>query len=171
MVATEVKNLAGQTQGDGGDLRPGAEMQTATSSAVAAIRTISDAVTAISGTVTDMPTRWNSRASATREIAQNVQQAAEGTQQVMRNIAEVTSATKTGGARMPSECSRTLTARRPTARRGTGIPRQGADGVGCGRRNVFRTPSSAAAAQAAQATTIVGWVRGIGTSCRRPAAW
>jgi methyl-accepting chemotaxis protein len=37
--------------------------------------------------------------SATREIAQNVQQAAEGTQQVMRNIAEVTTAaTKTGGA-------------------------------------------------------------------------
>jgi len=100
VVATEVKNLAGQTAKATEEISAQvAEMQTATSSAVEAIRTISDAVTAISGTVTDIALEMEQQGSATREIAQNVQQAAEGTQQVMRNIAEVTTAaTKTGGA-------------------------------------------------------------------------
>ncbi|MBP2309843.1 HAMP domain-containing protein [Azospirillum melinis] len=100
VVATEVKNLAGQTAKATEEISAQvAEMQTATISAVEAIRTISDAVTAISGTVTDIALEMEQQGSATREIAQNVQQAAEGTQQVMRNIAEVTTAaTKTGGA-------------------------------------------------------------------------
>jgi methyl-accepting chemotaxis protein len=100
VVATEVKNLAGQTAKATEEISAQvAEMQTATTSAVEAIRTISDAVTAISGTVTDIAHEMEQQGSATREIAQNVQQAAEGTQQVMRNIAEVTTAaTKTGGA-------------------------------------------------------------------------
>ncbi len=100
VVATEVKNLAGQTAKATEEISAQvAEMQTATTSAVDAIRTISEAVTAISGTVTDIAHEMEQQGSATREIAQNVQQAAEGTQQVMRNIAEVTTAaTKTGGA-------------------------------------------------------------------------
>ncbi|ANC91924.1 methyl-accepting chemotaxis protein [Azospirillum humicireducens] len=113
VVATEVKNLAGQTAKATEEISAQvAEMQTATSSAVEAIRTISDAVTAISGTVTDIAHEMEQQGSATREIAQNVQQAAEGTQQVMRNIAEVTTAaTKTGGAAdAVLNASRTLTA-------------------------------------------------------------
>ncbi|PWC34681.1 HAMP domain-containing methyl-accepting chemotaxis protein [Azospirillum sp. TSO35-2] len=100
VVATEVKNLAGQTAKATEEISTQvAEMQTATTSAVEAIRTISDAVTSISGTVTEIAQEMEQQGSATREIAHNVQQAAEGTQQVMRNIAEVTSAaTKTGGA-------------------------------------------------------------------------
>ena len=100
VVATEVKNLAGQTAKATEEISAQvAEMQTATTSAVDAIRIISDAVTAISGTVTNIAHEMEQQGSATREIAQNVQQAAEGTQQVMRNIAEVTTAaTKTGGA-------------------------------------------------------------------------
>ncbi|CAO3407306.1 methyl-accepting chemotaxis protein [Azospirillum largimobile] len=113
VVATEVKNLAGQTAKATEEISAQvAEMQTATSSAVEAIRTISEAVTAISGTVTDIAHEMEQQGSATREIAQNVQQAAEGTQQVMRNIAEVTTAaTKTGGAAdAVLDASRTLAA-------------------------------------------------------------
>ncbi len=113
VVATEVKNLAGQTAKATEEISAQvAEMQTATTSAVEAIRTISDAVTAISGTVTEIAQEMEQQGSATREIAQNVQQAAEGTQQVMRNIAEVTTAaTKTGGAAdAVLDASRTLTA-------------------------------------------------------------
>ena len=113
VVATEVKNLAGQTAKATEEISAQvAEMQNATSSAVAAIRTISDAVTAISGTVTDIAYEMEQQGSATREIAHNVQQAAEGTQEVMRNIAEVTTAaTKTGGAAdAVLDASRTLTA-------------------------------------------------------------
>ena len=112
VVATEVKNLAGQTAKATEEISAQvAEMQTATTSAVDAIRTISEAVTAISGTVTDIAQEMEQQGSATREIAQNVQQAAEGTQQVMRNIAEVTTAaTKTGGAAdAVLTASRTLT--------------------------------------------------------------
>ncbi|WP_372397182.1 HAMP domain-containing methyl-accepting chemotaxis protein [Azospirillum sp. HJ39] len=113
VVATEVKNLAGQTAKATEEISAQvAEMQTATTSAVEAIRTISDAVTAISGTVTEIAQEMEQQGSATREIAQNVQQAAEGTQQVMRNIAEVTTAaTKTGGAAdAVLDASRTLAA-------------------------------------------------------------
>ncbi len=100
VVATEVKNLAGQTAKATEEISSQVmEMQTATSSAVDAIRTISEAVTTISRTVTDIAQAMEQQGMATREIAQNVQQAAEGTQQVMQNIAEVTTAaSKTGGA-------------------------------------------------------------------------
>ncbi|MBP2299512.1 HAMP domain-containing methyl-accepting chemotaxis protein [Azospirillum picis] len=100
VVATEVKNLAGQTAKATEEISAQvAEMQTATTSAVDAIRTISEAVTSISGTVTEIAHEMEQQGGATREIAQNVQQAAEGTQMVMRNITEVTTAaTKTGGA-------------------------------------------------------------------------
>ncbi|MFD1627994.1 methyl-accepting chemotaxis protein [Azospirillum griseum] len=100
VVATEVKNLAGQTAKATEEISAQvADMQTATVGAVEAIRTISDAVTTISGTVTDIAHAMEQQGSATREIAQNVQQAAEGTQLVMQNIADVTNAAnKTGGA-------------------------------------------------------------------------
>ncbi|SMH59926.1 methyl-accepting chemotaxis protein [Azospirillum agricola] len=100
VVATEVKNLAGQTAKATEEISTQVmEMQSATVSAVDAIRTISDAVTTISRTVTDIAQAMEQQGMATREIAQNVQQAAEGTQQVMQNIAEVTTAaSKTGGA-------------------------------------------------------------------------
>ncbi|WP_298370675.1 methyl-accepting chemotaxis protein [Azospirillum sp.] len=111
VVATEVKNLAGQTAKATEEISSQvADMQTATSGAVEAIRTISNAVTTISRTVTDIAHAMEQQGMATREIAQNVQQAAEGTQQVMQNIAEVTTAAnKTGGAAdAVLEASRTL---------------------------------------------------------------
>ncbi|MCW2236272.1 methyl-accepting chemotaxis protein [Azospirillum canadense] len=100
VVATEVKNLAGQTAKATEEISSQvADMQAATGGAVEAIRTISDAVGTISRTVTDIAQAMEQQGLATREIAQNVNEAAEGTQQVMRHIAEVThAASKTGGA-------------------------------------------------------------------------
>ncbi len=100
VVATEVKNLAGQTAKATEEIsNQVAEMQAATGGAVDAIRTISEAVTTISRTVTDIAHAMEQQGLATREIAENVHQAAAGTQEVMQNIAEVTSAaSKTGGA-------------------------------------------------------------------------
>lgn len=98
VVATEVKNLAGQTAKATEEIsHQVAEMQTATNGAVDAIRTITDSITTISGTVTGIADAMRQQGQATREIAVNVNQAADGTQEVMRNITEVTSAaTKTG---------------------------------------------------------------------------
>ena len=112
VVATEVKNLAGQTAKATEEISTQvAQMQAATGGAVGAIRTISDAVGTISGTVTEIARAMEQQGLATREIAQNVNQAAEGTQEVMHHIAEVTNAaTKTGGAAdAVLDASRTLT--------------------------------------------------------------
>ncbi|CAO3417985.1 HAMP domain-containing protein [Azospirillum brasilense] len=100
VVATEVKNLAGQTARATEEISSQvAQMQAATGGAVGAIRTISDAVGTISSTVTEIACAMEQQGLATREIAQNVNQAAEGTQEVMHHIAEVTNAAiKTGGA-------------------------------------------------------------------------
>ncbi len=99
VVATEVKNLAGQTAKATEEIAAQvSEMQAATSGAVESIRTISDAVTTISQTVTGIAEAMQQQGSATRDIAQNVHHAAQGTQDVMRNITEVTAAAdKTGG--------------------------------------------------------------------------
>jgi methyl-accepting chemotaxis protein len=98
VVATEVKNLAGQTAKATEEISSQvADMQNATSGAVDAIRTITDSITTISNTVTGIADAMQQQGQATREIAVNVNQAAGGTQEVMRNITEVTSAaTKTG---------------------------------------------------------------------------
>lgn len=100
VVATEVKNLAGQTAKATEEISSQvAQMQSATGGAVNAIRDISEAVTTISHGVTDIAHAMEQQGIATREIAENVSQAAAGTQQVMYHIAEVTTAaTKTGGA-------------------------------------------------------------------------
>ncbi|HYG90551.1 MAG TPA: HAMP domain-containing methyl-accepting chemotaxis protein [Azospirillum sp.] len=113
VVATEVKNLAGQTAKATEEIAAQvAEMQTATGGAVSAIHTISEAVATISHTVTGIAEAMEQQGSATREIAQSVHHAAEGTQDVMRNIAEVTTAAgKTGSA-----ADAVLTASRELAR-------------------------------------------------------
>lgn len=100
VVATEVKNLAGQTARATEEISEQvSQMQAATTGAVNAIRTISGAVASISGTVTDIAAAMEQQGSATREIAINVHHAAEGTQEVMHHIAEVTTAAgKTGTA-------------------------------------------------------------------------
>ncbi|NYZ11927.1 HAMP domain-containing protein [Azospirillum sp. RWY-5-1] len=100
VVATEVKNLAGQTARATEEISAQvAQMQGATNGAVDAIRAIAEAVAAISGTVTDIATAMEQQGSATRDIAANVSHAAQGTQEVMQHIAEVTTAAgKTGSA-------------------------------------------------------------------------
>ena len=111
VVATEVKNLAGQTARATEEISSQvAQMQAASGGAVSAIRNISEAVTTISHSVTDIAHAMEQQGIATREIAENVSQAAAGTQQVMHHIAEVTTAaTKTGGAAdTVLETSRTL---------------------------------------------------------------
>lgn len=87
VVAGEVKNLAGQTARATDEI--GAQISTiqgATGSVVTAIEKISDTIIAINQASTAIASAVEEQGAATREIARNVQQAANGAQDVIENV-------------------------------------------------------------------------------------
>src|SRR5690606_36083699 len=76
-----------------------AEIQTATTEAVAAIQSIGRTISEMNEISTTIASAIEEQHAATQEIARNVQQAAQGTQEVTSNIAGVKeAATMTGVA-------------------------------------------------------------------------
>jgi methyl-accepting chemotaxis protein len=100
VVAAEVKALATQTAKATDEIAAQiGEIQGATQNAVAAIGDISKTIGRISEIATAVASAVEEQNATTREIARNVQQAAEGTHGVSTNIAGVTSAvSETGSA-------------------------------------------------------------------------
>jgi methyl-accepting chemotaxis protein len=100
VVASEVKNLANQTARATEDIgKQIAEIQTATSGAVAAIGAIVQTIEELSRIGAAIAAAVEQQGSATQEIARNVHEAANGTRHVSATIAGVSEgATETGGA-------------------------------------------------------------------------
>ena len=98
VVATEVKSLANQTAKATEDIgRQIAEIQSMTGEAVAAIRSITKVIGGIDESAAAIAAAVEQQGAATREISQNVQQAAQGTQMVTQTIGTVAeSSRKTG---------------------------------------------------------------------------
>jgi methyl-accepting chemotaxis protein len=99
VVAQEVKNLANQTARATGEISAqiGA-VQEETRDTVAAIEDIISVIGEISDISTTIASAVEEQGASTREIARNVQQAAQGTQQVNNNIGGVTEAAASTGA-------------------------------------------------------------------------
>jgi len=98
VVASEVKNLANQTAKATEDISAqiGA-MQQATGSAVGAISEITRTIGEINQISTTIAAAIEEQDAATREIARNIQQAAEGTQEISLNIGGVQQAAEGTG--------------------------------------------------------------------------
>jgi methyl-accepting chemotaxis protein len=87
VVASEVKALAGQTATATQDIGSQvSQIQSATALAVAAIQAITQRVEAISGISTAIAAAVEEQGAATAEIARNVQQTAQGAQNVTSNM-------------------------------------------------------------------------------------
>ena len=98
VVASEVKALAGQTATAMQDIGSQvAQIQSATTLAVAAIQEITQRVDAISGTSTAIAAAVEQQGAATAEIARNVQPTAQGAQRVTSNMAGVRDAAAATG--------------------------------------------------------------------------
>ena len=90
VVASEVKQLASQTAKATEEIGAQvANMQTATSESVAAIKEIGGTIGRISEIATAIASAVEEQGSVTKDIARNVQQAAAGTSQVVAHIGEV----------------------------------------------------------------------------------
>jgi methyl-accepting chemotaxis protein len=90
VVASEVKALAEQTAKATGEISLQiAGIQSATQDSVAAIKEISGTIGRISEISSTIASAVEEQGAATQEISRNVQHAAEGTQQVTSNIADV----------------------------------------------------------------------------------
>jgi methyl-accepting chemotaxis protein len=100
VVASEVKSLANQTAKATEEISAQVStMQNATNQAVQAIEGIGGTIGAINEIATTIASAVEEQSAATREIARNVQAAAEGTGTVSTNIVEVNHATgETGNA-------------------------------------------------------------------------
>nr|WP_298686730.1 methyl-accepting chemotaxis protein [uncultured Dongia sp.] len=120
IVASEVKNLATQT-GSATDEIAGqiAAVQTATSEAVTAIRTIAGTVSRINEIVGSIASAVVEQGAATQEIARNVQEAADGTNLVNENISGVNQAADQTGvaAQQVLDAARELTDKSDELRR------------------------------------------------------
>ena len=89
VVASEVKGLANQTAGATEEIRSQiARIQEATGEAVGAIRGISRTIGRVNEIAATVASAIEEQGSVSREIAQNAQQAAQGTASVSTNIAE-----------------------------------------------------------------------------------
>ncbi|WP_165814703.1 HAMP domain-containing methyl-accepting chemotaxis protein [Labrenzia sp. 011] len=99
VVASEVKALASET-GKATDNISNLikEIQEQTSTSVASIGEIGGIIARINETSVDIATAMDQQDAATREIAQNVTEAARGTQAVSENIVSVTEASQETGA-------------------------------------------------------------------------
>jgi methyl-accepting chemotaxis protein len=99
VVASEVKSLANQTAKATDEIRQQiVSMQTVTTSAVSAIRNISNTISEINDVTTAIAAAVEEQGAATREIARNIQHAAGGTSEVSSNIVGVSSASSEAGA-------------------------------------------------------------------------
>ncbi|WP_420403467.1 methyl-accepting chemotaxis protein [Nisaea sp.] len=99
VVASEVKNLANQTAQATDEIAGQiSSMQSETSKAVDAIRTISETVNRISTIATGIASAVEEQNAATSEISRNVQQAAEGTTEVSSSIVSVNEGAQETGA-------------------------------------------------------------------------
>jgi methyl-accepting chemotaxis protein len=99
VVASEVKSLANQTAKATDEIRQQiVSMQEVTTSAVSAIRNISETIGEINDVTTTIAAAVEQQGAATSEIARNVQHAAGGTSEVSRNIVGVSSAAAEAGA-------------------------------------------------------------------------
>ncbi|MBR1267205.1 HAMP domain-containing protein [Bradyrhizobium sp. AUGA SZCCT0222] len=107
VVASEVKSLATQTAKATDEIRQQiVSMQTVTTSAVSAIRSISTTIVEINDVTTAIAAAVEEQGAATREIARNISHAAGGTSEVSSNIVGVSSASTEAG----SAASEVLTA-------------------------------------------------------------
>jgi methyl-accepting chemotaxis protein len=98
VVASEVKNLASQTAKATDEIRSQiASMQEVTTSAVGAIRNISNTIGEINDVTTAIAAAVEEQGAATREIARNIQHAAGGTSEVSSNIVGVSTASAEAG--------------------------------------------------------------------------
>jgi methyl-accepting chemotaxis protein len=99
VVASEVKSLANQTAQATDEIRSQiASMQQVTTSAVGAIRNISQTIGEINEVTTAIAAAVEQQGAATREIARNIQHAAGGTSEVSSNIVGVSTASAEAGA-------------------------------------------------------------------------
>jgi len=98
VVASEVKSLATQTAKATDEIRQQiVSMQTVTTSAVTAIRSIGNTIGEINDVTTAIAAAVEEQGAATREIARNIQHAAGGTSEVSSNIVGVSSASTEAG--------------------------------------------------------------------------
>ncbi|MBY6266198.1 HAMP domain-containing protein [Azospirillum sp. 412522] len=98
VVASEVKQLANQTAKATEDISTQiAEIQTQTGGAVTAIRNIGRTITQVNGISNSIAAAVEEQSAATGEIGRNVQQAAEGTQEVSSSIVGVSKAADEAG--------------------------------------------------------------------------
>ncbi len=99
VVASEVKGLAEQTAKATDEIRAQiTSMQTVTTSAVGAIRSIGSTIGQINDVTTAIAAAVEQQGAATREIARNIQHAAGGTSEVSSNIVGVSQASIEAGA-------------------------------------------------------------------------
>jgi methyl-accepting chemotaxis protein len=99
VVASEVKSLANQTAKATDEIAAQvAAMQSATTEAVQAIRSIGGTIGSINEIAATIATAVEQQGAATQEIARNVQEAARGTGQVSSTIASVNQAAAESGA-------------------------------------------------------------------------
>jgi methyl-accepting chemotaxis protein len=99
VVASEVKSLANQTAKATDEIRSQiSSMQQVTTSAVGAIRNISQTIGEINEVTTAIAAAVEQQGAATREIARNIQHAAGGTSEVSSNIVGVSTASAEAGA-------------------------------------------------------------------------
>ena len=99
VVASEVKNLATQTARATEEISIKiAEMQAVTNGSVEAIGAIGRTIASLNDIAANISMAVGEQLAATGEIANNVQQAAAGTQEVTTNIVEVTQAAGETGA-------------------------------------------------------------------------
>ncbi len=90
VVASEVKSLAAQTGRATDEIAAQVgEIQSATTGAVAAIRSIGGTIDRINEIITSIAAAIEEQGAATQEIARNVHEAADTTREVSRNISDV----------------------------------------------------------------------------------
>lgn len=99
VVASEVKNLAGQTAKATDEIRLQiSEMQQATDVSVTSIQSIAETIMELNNIASGVAAAVEEQAAATHEIARSIEQVSEGTNEVTRNIASVSQAAAETGS-------------------------------------------------------------------------
>jgi methyl-accepting chemotaxis protein len=121
VVAQEVKALAAQTAKATDEIRVQISgMQTATQESVSAIKEIATTIARIADIATSVTEAVETQGAATREIADNIQQAARGTMEVASNITEVNH----GAAETGSASAQVLSSARSLAEESSALKRE-----------------------------------------------
>jgi methyl-accepting chemotaxis protein len=89
VVANEIKELAKQTASATGEIKKKIDaIQSSTKATVVEIKQVAEVITDVNNIVSTIATAVNEQASATKEIADNVLQAASGISEVNKNVAQ-----------------------------------------------------------------------------------